>query len=313
MNDKNKKLYPLEFEDIYKMKIWGTDNLKYFNEEIENLNIIKNQYKKVGEIYLLCDDKEKSIIKNGFLKGISIEEAIKKYKNKIIGKFYEERFVKDNHFKLPILIKHIIATQDLSYQVHLIKKEVMYALEDSKIKHNTNLKKEEILKESKLLEKNTKELEIKKGNFAYINANTLHSLRKDANVLEISNNSNDTYRLYDYNRNRKLNLIEGLKYFKVNNKVKLYKNSFENENFKISKKNVNLRRKIKNTNYFKILIPLEGELKLSFNQSKNINEKDNEMQLKKNKVILIPNEINQVYVIGNGKFLEIEMISKNYN
>lgn len=51
---------------------------------------------------------------------------------------------------------------------------------------------------------------VKKGDFFYIPANTIHAIGAGIILLEIQQNSDITYRLYDYGRSRELHVKEGL-------------------------------------------------------------------------------------------------------
>ncbi|WP_137681665.1 class I mannose-6-phosphate isomerase [Aurantiacibacter suaedae] len=53
--------------------------------------------------------------------------------------------------------------------------------------------------------------EVKAGDFFYIPANTVHAIGPGCAILEIQQNSDVTYRLYDYGRPRELHLDEGVK------------------------------------------------------------------------------------------------------
>jgi len=52
--------------------------------------------------------------------------------------------------------------------------------------------------------------EVNPGDFFYIPANTVHAIGAGVSLIEIQQNSNITYRLYDYDRPRELHLDEGL-------------------------------------------------------------------------------------------------------
>jgi len=122
--------------------------------------------------------------------------------------------------ELPILIKFIDACQDLSVQVHpddiyakehesgsLGKSELWYVLDARKGSRlvygfNRDMDKE-VLRNSLLngtVEKYLQKVSIKKDDLFYIEAGTVHALGAGALVAEIQENSNVTYRMYDYNR-----------------------------------------------------------------------------------------------------------------
>ena len=52
--------------------------------------------------------------------------------------------------------------------------------------------------------------EVKKGDFFYIPANTVHAIGGGCSIIEIQQNSDITYRLYDYGRPRELHLDDGV-------------------------------------------------------------------------------------------------------
>lgn len=121
---------------------------------------------------------------------------------------------------LPILIKLIDAKQDLSVQVHpdddyarehengsLGKTEMWYvldALEDTTLVYGFwHDMSREILQESLkqgTIEKYLQKVKIKKDDIFYIEAGTVHAIGAGALIAEIQENSNLTYRMYDYNR-----------------------------------------------------------------------------------------------------------------
>ncbi len=52
--------------------------------------------------------------------------------------------------------------------------------------------------------------EVKAGDFFYIPANTVHAIGGGCSIIEVQQNSDITYRLYDYGRPRQLHLEEGV-------------------------------------------------------------------------------------------------------
>lgn len=119
----------------------------------------------------------------------------------------------------PLLMKIIGAQDDLSIQVHPSdeyavanenepngKTECWYILscdEDSSIILGHNAKTKEELND-KVNNSNWEELlyeiPVSKGDFYYIEAGTIHSIKGGITLLEIQQNSDITYRLYDYDR-----------------------------------------------------------------------------------------------------------------
>jgi mannose-6-phosphate isomerase len=119
----------------------------------------------------------------------------------------------------PLLIKIIDARSDLSIQVHpddayarehengaLGKTECWYILDtekDGEIVIGHNAKDKEQLAQM-INEKRWKELirlrPIQKGDFFQIEPGTVHAIKKGTLILETQQNSDITYRLYDYDR-----------------------------------------------------------------------------------------------------------------
>lgn len=122
--------------------------------------------------------------------------------------------------ELPILIKFIDAKQDLSVQVHpnddyagehengsLGKTEMWYVLDaarDAQLIYGLyrDTDKEELRKSIMRgkVEKYLQKIKIKKDDVFYIEAGKIHAIGAGALIAEIQENSNLTYRLYDYNR-----------------------------------------------------------------------------------------------------------------
>ncbi len=132
--------------------------------------------------------------------------------------FLGERYAKAG--ELPVLIKFIDAKSDLSVQVHPDdvfaaehengqsgKSELWYVLDaaaDSKLiygfHHDTDeaeLKK--ALKDGKLMN-HLRRIPVKKDDLFFIEAGTVHAVGAGVLLAEIQENSNLTYRLYDYDR-----------------------------------------------------------------------------------------------------------------
>jgi len=122
--------------------------------------------------------------------------------------------------ELPILIKLIDAKQDLSIQVHpddtyayqkengqLGKTEMWYVLDATKDAHLIyglvhDIDQLSIRKaiDAGNLEKYLQKVQIKKDDVFNVTAGTIHAIGAGALIVEIQENSNLTYRLYDYNR-----------------------------------------------------------------------------------------------------------------
>ncbi|NLI89612.1 MAG: class I mannose-6-phosphate isomerase [Epulopiscium sp.] len=201
--------YPIKFQPIYKSMIWGGDNIaKKFNRQVPE--------GKIGESWeICCREDGMSIVSNGSLKGKSFEEIIKEHKEDLLGKdVYDETAT---HL-FPLLIKIIDATDNLSVQVHPDdeyaakhndsgKTELWYVL-DTKPGASLiyglkeGMTKEEFTKavEEGNIKDTLNEIEVKPGDVIFIPAGTVHALLDGVMIAEIQQNSNVTYRLYDWDR-----------------------------------------------------------------------------------------------------------------
>lgn len=121
---------------------------------------------------------------------------------------------------LPILIKFIDAKQDLSVQVHPDdefaaryeggergKTEMWYVVDAEPgtrlvcgLRHSTSQEELRRSVAEGAVEKHLQRVPVKKNDLFFINAGTVHAIGAGALIAEIQQNSNITYRLYDYDR-----------------------------------------------------------------------------------------------------------------
>lgn len=204
-------LYPLKFEKIFKEKIWGGRKLE------SDLGMILPNENKFGESWeVACHKNGMSIVTNGELKGRSLEELLVKYKEKLVG----QNIYKEFGNKFPLLIKYLDINDSLSVQVHpsnsyelleegeLGKSEVWYIIEASQdakliLGVKEGVSKEEFEEKSK--NKEFKDLfnvvSVKKGDFINVNPGLAHtSASGSVLICEIQQNSDTTYRIYDFDR-----------------------------------------------------------------------------------------------------------------
>ncbi len=194
----------LFLEPVFKEMIWGGNRLKTdYGYDIPS--------DSTGECWAVSAHTNGDCkIKAGEYKGETLSSLWTNHRE-LFGNSEGEVF--------PLLIKIIDAKQDLSIQVHpndayakeyengsLGKTECWYILncdEDGKIVigHNAN-SKEEL---ASMIQKNQwddliRVLPIKKGDFFQIVPGTVHAIKAGTVILETQQNSDITYRLYDYGR-----------------------------------------------------------------------------------------------------------------
>jgi len=209
-------MYPLLFKPVYKDYIWGGNRiLKAFHR--------KATPGKVAESWEVSEHPDgMSVVENGPLQGKTLHELFIEEKEALMGK--------DAHFKqFPLLIKIIDAEQNLSVQVHpddLAAKAfggeakteawvVLDAAENSTVYAGLKKQcsKEEILQKlpTKDLLSLMRSLSINKDDVIFIPGGRLHAIGAGSMMFEVQQNSNTTYRVYDYDRGRPLHLEEAKK------------------------------------------------------------------------------------------------------
>jgi mannose-6-phosphate isomerase len=191
----------IKLKPIGLSKVWGGNNLA----KMYNIN-----QEKIGEIWGISAHKSYSneIINEEF-QGMTFRKLFQTHKS-LFGNYPHDEF--------PILCKIIDASSDLSVQVHpnnsyalkheqsLGKDECWYILdskEDARIQIGHTALSKEVLNDA--IEKDSIEdmllyYDVKKGDYYYIPSGKVHAICKDTTLLEVSQSSDITYRLYDYKR-----------------------------------------------------------------------------------------------------------------
>ncbi len=174
----------------------------------------KTELEKVAESWeLSCHKDGPSVIDGGEYNGLTLEEYFQKAGREVLG----ENCRKFEEF--PLLIKLIDAAQNLSVQVHPSneyalrvegeygKTEMWYVVDAKEgasliYGFTREISKEEFarrIQENTLLEV-CNSVPVKKGDVFFIEAGTLHAIGAGILIAEIQQNSNSTYRVYDYGR-----------------------------------------------------------------------------------------------------------------
>ena len=195
-------IYPLKLSCYPKETIWGGDRLskRYGKCDLTDL----------GESWeLTVRKKEQNIIQNGECKGMSLNE-------------YIDRFTSLSSETFPILIKFIDAHDDLSVQVHPNdevarhngerngKSEMWYVIEADKgasIIYGTTDGETDFSVKAAIKKRRTsdvlKRINVAVGDTYFIPGGLVHAIGKGIVLAEIQQNSDTTYRLYDYDRKDK--------------------------------------------------------------------------------------------------------------
>jgi mannose-6-phosphate isomerase len=271
-------MYPLKFEFIPIKKIWAG----------KKLNNIKNVDKGIGITWDFSAHKTADCkIKNGKFKGKTLTELIKNNSDDILGKNINQKDL--------IRVAYLDADEHLSIQVHpdnnyALKNEndngktetwyIVDADEGAYLYAGTSLKKKsEVIKaiEDNNLENFLNRIYVKKGDVVSIPAGTIHALGKGILAIEVGQNSNITYRLYDFGRGRDLDIKKSLDVIDIKSQGVIVKNiDIKRENYVIRKTceevytmNIIDVQKYYNgneENKFKVYTCVNGEFNLKYNK-----------------------------------------------
>ncbi|MTH53548.1 mannose-6-phosphate isomerase, class I [Bacillus mangrovi] len=194
---------PLFFEPVFKERIWGGTHLQEFGYKLTS--------DQTGECWAFsAHPNGQSIVRNGEYKGRTLGSLWEEHRE-LFGNLKGDRF--------PLLTKILDANRDLSVQVHpddtyaktnengeLGKTECWYIIDCAEgaeliFGHHAETKEEL----SRLIDEGEwgsllRHVKIAKGDFFYVPSGTVHALCEGTVVLETQQNSDTTYRLYDYDR-----------------------------------------------------------------------------------------------------------------
>lgn len=283
-------LYPLLLDPLYKKYLWGGNKIAtFFGRAIEG---------GCAESWeLTCRNEGCSVIRNGKYAGLDLQ-ALLEAQPAFFGSAATSR--------LPLLIKIIDAKEPLSIQVHPSKydrsnplqepKSEMWHIIDADPSSKIYLGLKENLSEdaiARLIQENTldKYMNViypQKGETYYIPSGTLHAIGAGCLIYEVQQNSNTTYRLYDWGRvdtkgqSRTLHIHEGLKAM-LENQINLHQqpskeHSIENGNlrveelscpyFNFSKLNLRNGHLLLPHAHFRVFFVLQGDLNLIYKNEK---------------------------------------------
>jgi mannose-6-phosphate isomerase len=196
---------PLTFEPIFRERMWGGRRLESaFQKKLP-------PQKRIGESWEIVDRAEaQSVVGNGPLRGRTLHELWTRHREQIFGE------VPDTP-RFPLLIKVIDAQERLSLQVHPAedaarrlggepKSEFWYVAgaEETELflgfrKPITRKKFEEAVREGKVLDYVHK-VAVHEGDAVFIPAGRVHAADAGNLLIEIQQNSDTTYRIFDWNR-----------------------------------------------------------------------------------------------------------------
>src|ERR1700683_948888 len=206
-------LYPLLMSPVFDPRPWGALDLSpvYPNHRFDE---------KIGESWLTGGDGK---VANGHLKGKSLAELTTQYGRELVGEAAQDPS------RFPLLTKFLFPHEKLSVQVHpdddaahragepCGKNECWYVVHAKPgaqvalgLKAGTSRQEFEQAIQQKRAEELLNWINIFPGEMIYVAAGTVHTLGPGSIMLETQQQSDTTYRLYDYGRPREVHLKQGL-------------------------------------------------------------------------------------------------------
>lgn len=227
-------LYPLKFKPLYKDYVWGGRNLALLGKSLPDEGIVAESWE------VACHKNGTSIVANGEFEGNPLSELIKKFGRQLVGTAPSQK----DADKFPLLVKFIDAENNLSVQVHpddtfarkyengeYGKNEMWYivsAMPGAKLVYDvvpgTTRDKFAAALEENNVESCLKTIEVFSGDVINIPAGVVHAIGKGIILAEVQQNSDTTYRVYDYGRvGRELHIEKALQVIDFDSKGRLEK------------------------------------------------------------------------------------------
>ena len=209
------ELYPLLLAPRFDERVWGTRDLTPYYQYRRS-----PEQTPIGEVWLTGDECE---VTNGPLAGQNLGFLSGRFGCEFVGEAapYSSRF--------PLLIKFLFPREKLSVQVHpddegaqrhgepYGKTECWYVLAAEKGAQIALGLKEGVTRaelERAVAETRAEQLlnwvDLSVGDLIYVEAGTVHTIGPGSVLVEVQQNSDATYRIYDYGRPRPLHLREAL-------------------------------------------------------------------------------------------------------
>jgi mannose-6-phosphate isomerase len=269
---------PLTFEPIFMERMWGGRRL----ESTFGKKLPPNA--RIGESWEIVDREEaQSVVRNGAMRGKTLHELWTQDRQEIFGKLPDSP-------RFPLLVKLLDAQEQLSLQVHPTgkiaaklgsepKTEFWYvAAADDKAELFVGLRKQTARSEFKdALQSGTAAelvhtIRAKAGDAMFLPAGRLHAVGAGNLLVEIQQNSDTTYRVFDWNRldengqARQLHVDQALQCIDFNDcEPQLVKPKGEllvrHKLFEVQKWNLSAPREIAPGGKFAIVYCLSGKLR----------------------------------------------------
>jgi mannose-6-phosphate isomerase len=207
-------LYPLLLRPEFHERVWGTRDLAPFYDREAGGG-------PIGEAWLTGDN---CLVANGRLAGRTLADVVANLGEQLLGD------AGGDATRFPLLTKFLFPRDKLSVQVHpddeaaakigqpCGKTECWYVLRASPgarvglgLKAGTGKAEVERAIRETRMERLLNWIDVHEGDMIYVDAGTVHAIGGGSVIVETQQNSDTTYRLYDYGRPRELHIEDGLR------------------------------------------------------------------------------------------------------
>lgn len=288
---KPKLTQPLVFEPLFMERVWGGRRLEtLYGKRLPSAALI-------GESWEIVDRPEaQSVVHDGPLRGETLHNLWSKHRESIFG-HVPDAPSRTGVSRFPILAKLLDAQENLSLQVHppakIAKKlggesksELWYVADSAPksrlyagVKRGTACSVFEKALEQGQIEKHLHAIDVATGDAIFLPSGRLHALGGGNLLVEIQENSDTTYRVYDWNRGKKgrapreMHIAQAMQCIDFDDvEPELLRPAGEslvgNELFEIDKWFVAAERQIAEAGRFAIVVCLTGELACAGRQFK---------------------------------------------
>ena len=208
------ELYPFLIMPEFHERVWGTRDLAPIYSRVVGKE-------PIGEVWLTGDECK---VANGPLSGWTLSQLCEKYGREFVGEAARAAG------RFPLLIKFLFPKEKLSVQVHpdddgarelglpwgktecwYVARSVAGAKVGLGLKDGTTLEEFARAIQEKRAEELMNWIDVQTGEMIYVDAGTVHAIAPGSILIETQQNSDTTFRLYDYGRPRELHIEQGLK------------------------------------------------------------------------------------------------------
>jgi mannose-6-phosphate isomerase len=226
-------LYPFLLKPEFHTRPWGARDLApIYDRHVEPGE------QPIGEAWLTGDE---CMVANGELAGRKLGDLCREFGRQLVGT------LTPNHERFPLLIKFLFPREKLSVQVHpddegakrlgqpCGKTECWYVLDADRsatvalgLKPGTTKAAFEQAISENRAEELMNWIPVRPGELIYVDAGTVHAIGPGSVLVETQQNSDTTFRLYDYGRPRELHIEKGMAALKEKtNAGKVWRTSHE--------------------------------------------------------------------------------------